>query len=130
PASIAFMILGKMSIAGLLEKRRDIGVLQSIGWTRKDIMVQVTAEFSLKVFTGCVIGVLAAMAFAATLGAVAVQVRPTGLEEPVAISAPLVISPLIALGYSVLVFCIALAVFVFVGRRMVSRKPGENLRSL
>lgn len=128
--AIAVMIVGKMSIAGLLEKQRDIGVLQSVGWTRKDIMVQLTAEFSLKVIIGCVIGVLAAMTFAATLGAVAVQARPTGLEEPVAISAPLVISPVIALGYSVLVFCIALAVFAFMCRRMVSRKPGENLRSV
>jgi len=128
--AIAVMIVGKMSITGLLEKQRDIGVLQAVGWTRKDIMVQLTAEFFLKVLAGCIIGVVAAMAFAALLGAVTAQARPTGLEEPVAISAPLIISPFIALGYSVLVFCIALVVFAFVCRRIVSGKPGENLRSV
>jgi ABC-type antimicrobial peptide transport system permease subunit len=127
---IAAVILGKMSVTALLERRREIGVMQSVGWTGRDIIIQLTAELSVKVIAGCLAGVLLAFIFAYSLGSITVQTRPVGLAEPIVIGAPLIISPLIAFGYVILMFVIALAVSYLLGRRIVMTKPSENLRRL
>ena len=126
----AVFILAKMTVAGLLEKRKDIGVMQSVGWTRQDILVQLIAEFSLKAIAGCIAGVGIAFLVIAAIGSVSVQSRPRGLGEPIVVSAPLSVSQPAAVGYVLLVFFICLAIsYVFI-RRFVAAKPSENMRSL
>jgi ABC-type antimicrobial peptide transport system permease subunit len=127
---ISFLVLGKMSLMGLIERQKEIGVLQTVGWCRRDILVQLTAELGVKVIIGCTLGVVVSYLFIFLAGAVSVQVHPTTLGDPIVISIPLVISPIIVSVYVLLVFIISLLTSYMLGMRIAAKKPDENLRSL
>ncbi|GEM_PF-1810764 len=127
---ISFLVLGKMSLMGLIERQKEIGVLQTVGWCRRDILKQLIAELGVKVIIGCALGVVVSYIFIFLAGAVSVQVHPTGLGDPITISIPLIISPIIVSIYVLLVFIISLLTSYMLGMRIAARKPDENLRSL
>jgi len=129
-ALISALILIKITVMGLLERRKDIAVMQAVGWRRRDILSQLLSEFMLQVIAGFVIGVIAAIAMASALGTIHIQSKPTGLEQPVDISAPLTIEFLTVFEYFLLIIVISATVAYILSRKIAAIKPIDNLRSI
>ncbi len=127
---ISALILIKITVMGLLERRKDIAVMQAVGWRRRDILRQLLAEFLLQVSAGFVIGVIVAIAMATALGTIHIQSKPTGLEQPVDISAPLTITLLTVFEYFLLIIVISATVAYILSRKIAAIKPIDNLRSI
>ena len=53
---IAALIMFQINTAGLLERRKEIGVMQSVGWTKRAISGQVAGELFAESVMACVVG--------------------------------------------------------------------------
>jgi ABC-type antimicrobial peptide transport system permease subunit len=130
-ALIAILVLFKVNAMALLERRRDIAILQSVGWTKKEITKQILVETSLQTMLGFVLGTIASLVVIIFLGTVSIQSASTGLEStPTTITMPLTFSPGIIAGYFGLIVVISLLVSYLLAKKIAAIKPSENLRSL
>jgi ABC-type antimicrobial peptide transport system permease subunit len=130
-ALIAILMLFKVNAMALLERRRDIAILQSVGWTKKDITRQILFETSLQTVLGFVLGAVASFAVVTFLGTISIQSASTGLEStPTTITMPLTFSLGIIAGYFGLIVVISLFVSYLLAKKVAAIKPSENLRSL
>jgi len=130
-ALIAILVLFKVNALALLERRRDIAILQSVGWTKMEIARQILSETSLQTMLGFVLGAFASLAVMAFLGSITIQVNPTGLEStPTIIAMPLAIPLDIVAEYFGLSIVISLLVSYLLAKKIAAIKPSENLRSL
>jgi ABC-type antimicrobial peptide transport system permease subunit len=127
---IAGLVLFKVNAAVLLERKRDIGVLRSIGWTKKEISAEILSEVFLEVILGFTVGVLSAIALTVILGSVSVEIPSISLEKPAPVSLPLFLSPMTALNYFAAIIMTSLVVSYLLARNILAVKPSENLRSL
>jgi putative ABC transport system permease protein len=130
-ALVATLVLFKVSALALLERRRDIAILQSVGWTKENIVRQILFETSLQTMLGFVLGAIVSLAVIASLSTISIQAVPTGLEStPTTITLPLTLSPDIMAEYFGLIVVISLLVSYLLAKKIADIKPSENLRSL
>jgi lipoprotein-releasing system permease protein len=130
-ALIAILVLFKVNAMALLERRRDIAILQSVGWTKKEITKQILFETSLQTMLGFVLGTIASLAVIILLGTVSIQSASTGLEStPTTITMPLTLSPGIIAEYFGLIVVVSLLVSYLLAKKISDVKPSENLRSM
>jgi putative ABC transport system permease protein len=130
-ALIAILVLFKVNALALLERRRDIAILQSVGWTKTEITKQILFETSLQTTLGFVLGAIASLAVITFLGAISIQSTSTGLEStPKTITMPLALSPGIIAEYFSLIVVVSLLVSYLLAKKIAAIKPSENLRSL
>ncbi len=130
-ALIAILVLFKVNALALLERRRDIAILQSVGWTKREIAKQILSETSLQTMLGFVLGAIASLVVIAFLGNITIQVTPTGLEStPTIIAMPLALPLGVVAEYFGLSIVISLLVSYLLAKKIAAIKPSENLRSL
>jgi ABC-type lipoprotein release transport system permease subunit len=128
---ITLLIVFKVNAMGLIERRRDIALLQSVGWTRRNITRQIASEIVLQTVFGFIIGVILSAGVIVSLGSVSIQAPSLGLEgASTTITMPLALSPTTIGGYFVLVLAVSLIVSYLLARRTAAIKPSENLRNL
>jgi putative ABC transport system permease protein len=130
-ALVAVLVLFKVNALALLERRRDIAILQSVGWTKRDITRQILFETFLQTMLGFVLGAIASLAVIAFIGTVTIQGTSTDLEStPTTITMPLALSPVVVAEYFGLTIVISLLVSYLLTNKIAAVKPSENLRSL
>jgi ABC-type lipoprotein release transport system permease subunit len=130
-ALVATLVLFKVSALALLERRRDIALLQSVGWAKKDITKQILFEISIQSILGLILGVVASFAVIVSLSTINIQAVSTGLEStPTTIMMPLTLSPEIIAECFVLITVISLLVSYLLTLKITAIKPSENLRSI
>ena len=128
---ITLLIVFKVNAMGLMERRRDIALLQSVGWTRRNITEQIATEIVLQTVFGFILGVIISVGVIVSLGSVSIQAPSLGLESgTTTISMPLALSPTAIGEYFFLVFAVSLLVSYLLARRTAAIKPSENLRGL
>jgi len=127
---IAGLVLFKVNAAVLLERKRDIAVMQSVGWTRKEIMGQIVSEVLLQMLLGFTVGALASIVITVFLGSVSIEIPSIGLEKPATVTLPLALSPTSIVNYLVVIIVVCLLVSYLLTRKISAIKPSENLRSL
>jgi len=130
-ALVATLVLFKVNALALLERRRDIALLQSVGWTKKNIIRQILFETSIQSILGFVLGVIASLAVITSLSTISIQAASSGLEStPTTITMPLTLSPGIMAECFGLIVVISLLVSYFLASKIAAIKPSENLRSV
>jgi len=129
-SAIAILILAKITTMDLLERRKEIAVMQTVGWRRRDIVLQIAAELSVQVLAGFAIGVVFALAMAASMGSIHIQGAQAGLEQPVDLSAPLMIIFDMVFWYFLLIVAISAVVVFALARQLAAIRPMENFRSV
>ncbi|MDD1720824.1 MAG: ABC transporter permease [Euryarchaeota archaeon] len=128
---IALLIVFKVNAMGLIERRRDIALLQSVGWTQRDITTQIAAEIMVQTVLGFIVGAAISAGIVTALGSVSIQAPSLGLESSTTtITMPLTLSAVTVGSYFILVCAVSLLVSYLLARRAAKIKPSENLRSL
>jgi putative ABC transport system permease protein len=130
-ALIVAFILFQVSVTGLLERRREVGVMQTVGWTRQNISGQAVAEVILNTIGGCILGIVASIAVVSAIGSVSVQANLPGSlsNDLTTLSAPLALSPTSAVEFSIFAVVVSLVVSLFIVRRISGMKPLANIRT-
>jgi putative ABC transport system permease protein len=139
---IAVVGLLRSISSALRERRRDIGLMRAVGWSRRDVTMQLTSEAVTLAAAGAVAGLLLALLVSRALSLMHVSIpvpwelSPTphflpGGATPMAVTISLTarIDPLpamLAIGLSVL--C-GLVVGLWISRRATRIRPAEVLRS-
>ena len=122
-------MLVKITTVNLLERKRDIAIMQSVGWTRKEISGQIVAEFIIQTIGGFVSGLAVSFAIFSLFGTVSIQTVAMGLNKST-ITVPIRVSAFTILEYFVAVLIISVFVAYLLTRKISAMKPSENLRSL
>jgi putative ABC transport system permease protein len=131
-ALIVAFILFQVNTTGLLARKRDIGIMQTVGWTRRNIGTQIVSEVFLQTVLGCILGVIISFIIIGTIGSIGIQTNlPGGLSNDVSsLTAPLEVSYPAIGQFSLLALVISIVVSLFLVRRVSSMKPMANLKSL
>jgi putative ABC transport system permease protein len=129
-ALIVAFILFQVNTTGLLERKRDIGIMQAVGWTRKNIGSQVVSEVILQTILGCIVGVVISLITLGAIGSIGIQTNlPGGLSNDLSsLSAPLAISPSAIGQFTLLALIISTVLSLFLVRRASGMKPLSNLK--
>jgi putative ABC transport system permease protein len=130
-ALIVALILFQVSVTGLLERRREVGVMQAVGWTGKDVSRQVVAEVIMNTVGGCILGLIASIAVVSAIGSVSVQANLPGSlsNDLTTLTTPLTVSATTAVEFSVFALIVSLVVSLFIVRRISGMKPLANIRN-
>lgn len=129
---IVAFILFQVNATGLMERRKDIGIMQTVGWTRRNINRQIVSEVFLQTITGFILGIVISLIIMTSIGSISVQ---TNLSEslsnnPSISSATLSISYVAVLEFLVLMLAISAGVSFFLARRIAGMKPATNLKNV
>lgn len=127
---IAGLVLFKVNAAVLLERKKDVAVLQSVGWTKNEITGQIISEVLLQAIFGFTVGVLTSIVVTVFVGSVSIEIPSIGLEKPATVTLPLFLSPIVTLDCFVMIIAVCLLVSYLLTRNILTIKPSENLRSL
>ena len=129
-AVILSLILFQVNATSLMERRKDIGVLQSVGWTRANISRQIVSEIFLQTILGFVLGIIVSVITIAGIGSINIQVSAfQSLSNTLStLTAPLVVSLAAVIQFLILILGIAIIVSLFLTRRLSGMKPLDNLR--
>ena len=131
-ALIVAFILFQVNATGLLERKRDIGIMQTVGWTRRNIGGQIVSEVFLQTILGCILGVVISFITLSGIGSIGIQANlPGGLSNDLnSLTVPLAVSVSAIGQFSVLALIISTVVSLFLVRRVSGMKPLSNLKSL
>jgi putative ABC transport system permease protein len=131
-AIIVAFILFQVNATGLLERKRDIGIMQTVGWTRKNIGAQIVSEVFLQTILGCLLGIALSFIILSTIGSIGIQTNlPGNLANDIStLTAPLEVSYPAVGQFSLLALIISTVVSLFLVRRVSGMKPLTNLKSL
>jgi putative ABC transport system permease protein len=131
-AIIVAFILFQVSATGLMERRKEIGIMQTVGWTSKNIGTQIISEVFWQTVIGCIIGIIISMIVIAAIGSLSVQTNlPGDLSNNLStVSTPLIISTLAITEFSALALVISAAVSLLLIRRLSGMKPVANLKNV
>ena len=130
-ALIVAFILFSVNTSGLIERRKEIGVMQTVGWTRKNISQQIIAEIFTQTILGCLLAFVISLIAVSTIGSIGIQASLPGdmsndlssLTIPVTMSSE-------ALGqFFALAMGISAVVSLFLTRKLAGMKPMANLRN-
>jgi putative ABC transport system permease protein len=130
-ALLAGLIIFQVSATGLMERRKEIGIMQAVGWTQRNIRTQIVSEIFLSAISGCIIGVAISALVIRTLGSISIQteISQSLSNTLTTLSAPLTFSLVDIIESTALALGIALIVSFFLIRRMAGMKPLVNLRN-
>jgi len=131
-AAILTLILFQVNAASLLERRKDIGILQTVGWTRGNISTQVVGEIFLQTLLGFMLGIIISALTLVSIGSISVQARISqGLgNDLTTLSAPLQLSGIAAGQFFLLTLAISVALSFFLARKIAGMKPSVNLKNV
>lgn len=131
-ALIVAFILFQVNTTGLLERRRDIGIMQAVGWTRKNIGAQIVSEVFLQTILGCILGIVVSFLILSVIGSIGIQANlPGGLSNDLSsLTVPLVVSTPAIGQFSMLALAISTVVSLFLVRRVSGTTPLTNLKSV
>jgi putative ABC transport system permease protein len=131
-AAILALILFQVNTASLMERRRDIGVLQTVGWTKRNISAQIVSEVFIQTILGFILGLAASALTLAAIGSISLQTRlSTGLgNDLTTLSAPLQLSGSAVWEFFLLTLIISVALSFFLSSKLAGMKPVDNLRKI
>ena len=124
---ITVLILLKVNSLNILERRKDIAVMKTVGWTKKAITKQLLSEFIIQTIIGFVIGVLLSKLIVLVIGTIQFDI-PLGLESST-ISFNVYLPAIMIIKYLFMLAITSLITVYFVVKKISSMKPSENLRS-
>ncbi len=126
---VTVLILAKISAINLLERKKDIAVLRTVGWTGKDIMVQLGSELFIQASTGFLLGLAISFSVLAFFGSISIRIPGSALSQHVLLI-PITIGPGTVFDFFVIVLLVSLIVTLFLAGKISEIRPSENLRSL
>lgn len=131
-ALILAVILFQVNTSSLMERRKDIGVLQAIGWTKANISRQLIAEVFLLTISGFVFGIIASSLIVTAIGSISIQANTVqGLDNSLsALTAPLTLSGFAIWQFFILTLVISVAVSFFLAGKLAGMKPMVNLKNV
>jgi putative ABC transport system permease protein len=130
-AVIMALILFQVNTNSLMERRKDIGILQTVGWTKANISRQIVSEVFVQTFLGFILGTVISLLVVAGIGSISVQAQISqGLGNNLSIlTAPVVLSGVAVVQFLVLTLAISTIVSLFLSRQLARIKPLTNLRN-
>lgn len=128
---ILTLILVQVNTTSLMERRKDIGVLQTVGWTKANISRQIVSEIFVQTIIGFVLGILVSMLTIIGIGSISVQAQVSqGLGNNLStLSAPVVLSTPAIAQFLILILASSTIVSFFLSRQLSSMKPLTNLKN-
>lgn len=130
-ALIVAFILFQVSATGLIERRKEIGIMQTVGWSGRNIRTQIISEIFLQTVAGCIIGIVISIGILALVGSLSIQ---TGLPGDISnslstVSVPLVTSVITIAQFSALALVLSALVSILLVRKLFGIKPAVNLKN-
>ena len=115
----------------LMERKKEIGVMQAVGWTQRNIETQIVSEVFLAAISGCIIGVAISDLVIKMMGSINIQteISQSLSNTLTTLSAPLMVPVVNIVESSLLALIITLAVSLILVKRMTGMKPMTNLRN-
>jgi ABC-type antimicrobial peptide transport system permease subunit len=139
---VTVLITFKSMAANLAERRREIGILKAVGWTPRQVTLQITAEAVCQCLIAAVVGLSGAFLAVLALGSVTIHIpipwemSPTphflpGGGDPVfkTLQLPIHISPALAVSAVVLSLMVGGLTAGLLARHVARIKPSEALRN-
>ena len=126
---IVVLILLKINTINLLERKKDIGILRAVGWTKKNITAQITTELFIQTILGFFIGLAISFIILSLFGNITIQSASSGLNKAVVLI-PITIPLTSTIEYFIMIIAISLLVSFILAKKISEIKPSENLRSL
>jgi len=126
---IAVLILLKIYTINLLERKKDIAIMRSVGWSKKDITKQITTELFVQTILGYLLGLFVSFVIVGLFGNINIRVSGLGLSES-KISIPISISMTAVFQYFVLIIAVSMIVSFLLTQKISEIKPSDNLRSV
>jgi putative ABC transport system permease protein len=131
-AVILTLILFQVNAASLVERRKDIGVLQTIGWTSANISWQIVSEIFLQTILGFVMGIVVSMLTLTAIGSISIQANLSqGMSNNLStLTVPLTLSGTATYQFFVLTLAVSVVISFFLARKLAGMKPLINLKNL
>jgi putative ABC transport system permease protein len=131
-AAILALILFQVNTASLMERRRDIGILQTVGWTKRNISAQLVSEVFVQTILGFIMGLAVSALIVVAIGSISLQTKLSmGLgNDLTTLSAPLQLSGSAAGEFFLLTLIISVALSLFLSGKLAGMKPVDNLRKI
>lgn len=126
-ALIVALVLVKITTVNLLERKRDIAIMQSVGWTKKEISGQIVAEFVIQTIGGFIFGLIASFVIVSLFGTISIETVTVGLNKST-ITVPIRVSAFMILEYFAAVLIISVFVAYLLTRKISAMKPSENFK--
>ena len=130
-AVILALILFQVNTTSLMERRKDIGILQTVGWTKSNISKQIVSEIFVQTMLGFVLGIIVSILILVAIGSISVQAQVSqSLGNNLStLTAPLVLSIAAIAQFFVLTLGISIIVSFFLSRQLARMKPLVNLKN-
>jgi putative ABC transport system permease protein len=130
-AVILLLILFQVNITSLMERRKDIGILQTVGWTKADISKQIISEIFVQTMLGFTLGIMISILTLASIGSITVQAQISAdLGNNLStLTAPVTLSAVAIVQFLILILGISIIVSLILSRRLAHMKPSSNLRN-
>jgi putative ABC transport system permease protein len=130
-AVIMALILFQVNTNSLMERRKDIGILQTVGWTKANISRQIFSEIFVQTLLGFILGTVISLLVVVGIGSISVQAQISqGLGNNLSIlTAPVVLSGAAVVQFLILTLAISTIVSLFLSRQLARMKPLTNLRN-
>ena len=130
-AIILALILFQVNTTSLMERRKDIGILQTVGWTKANISRQIVSEIFVQTMIGFILGLIVSILILVGIGSISVQAQVSqSLGNNLStLTAPLVPSIAAIAQFFVLTLGISIIVSFFLSRQLARMKPLINLKS-
>jgi len=128
---ILTLILFQVNTTSLVERRKDIGILQTVGWTQTNISRQLISEIFVQTLLGFVLGTILSMLIVTGIGSLSVQTQMSqDLGNNLSIlTVPVVLSVAAMIQFLILSLVVAIIVSYFLSRQLSRMKPSTNLRN-
>ncbi len=126
---VTVLILLKANTINLLERKKDIAVMRTVGWTRNDLTKQIMTEMCIQTVLGFLIGLLVSFIVILFFGSISIRAAGSGLGEG-AISIPIRLSLGSISMYFVIIVAVSASVSLMLIRKISGIKPSDNLRSM
>jgi len=130
-AVIMALILFQVNTNSLMERRKDIGILQTVGWTKANISRQIVSEIFVQTMIGFVLGLIVSVLILVSIGSISVQAQVSqSLGNNLStLTTPLVLSITAIAQFFVLTLGISIIVSLFLSRQLAHMKPLVNLKN-
>jgi len=130
-AIILTLILFQVNTTSLMERRKDIGILQAIGWTKANISRQIVSEIFVQTLFGFVLGIIVSILTLVGMGSISIQAQVSqSLGNNLStLTAPLVLSIAAIAQFFILTLGISIIVSFFLSRQLAHMNPLTNLRN-
>lgn len=128
---VSLLILFKVNTMSLFDRRKEIGIMQSVGWTKKEISAQIVSELFLQTMAGFAVGAVASFTIIALVSSISLTLPSFGLSnQPTTITVPLSYPLEVIAGYFALMLVTSIIVSYLLVRAISGMRPAENLYRL